>query len=77
MPDSFIYPSTYPKAVLEDILFNCAAKTRCPAHGKVPGDSDYYRGSAKLTLAAESLCVLVSLSSAEALAAHPSPVILE
>lgn len=26
MPDSFVYSFTHPKAVLEDLLFNCVAE---------------------------------------------------
>lgn len=72
--DSFIYSSTHPKAVVE-FLFNCVADKQCLAHGMFIIDAGYYRGNAKLTLAPESLCTLTSLSSTEARAAYPSPVI--
>lgn len=74
MPDSLIYPPTHPKAVLEDLVLSCAARTPCPAPGGVTVDSAYHRGSAKLTLASGSLRVLVLSSFAEAPAVLPSPV---
>lgn len=63
--DSFIYPSTLPKAVVE-FLFNCVADKQCLARGVFIIDTGYYRGNAKLTLAPDCLCTLTSLSPTEA-----------
>lgn len=55
--DSFIYPSTHPKAVVE-FLFNCVADKQCLARGMFIIDAGYYRGNAELTLAPEPFALL-------------------